>query len=140
MEKLKRLIFLILGFICLGCAYIGVITPGIPYSPFIVASAYFFAKSSKTMHNWIYNHKIFGPFLINWETKKIFPQKMKYFMLLMMLTSLILILITLGNILLFFIVLTIMIIVAVWAWSFPGSISEYEKMKAQGKKIKWHGF
>jgi uncharacterized membrane protein YbaN (DUF454 family) len=78
MNSIKKIIFLILGFISLGFAYIGLITPGIPYSPFIVASAYFFAKSNKRMHNWIYNHRIFGPFLINWETKKIFPKKMKY--------------------------------------------------------------
>jgi uncharacterized membrane protein YbaN (DUF454 family) len=140
MNSIKKIIFLILGFISLGFAYIGLITPGIPYSPFIVASAYFFAKSSKRMHNWIYNHRIFGPFLINWETKKIFPKKMKYFMLIMMSTSLTIIFFTVPNILVFIYTALIMLIVAIWAWRFPGSLEEYERMKEQGIKIKWYGF
>jgi uncharacterized membrane protein YbaN (DUF454 family) len=140
MNSIKKIIFLILGFISLGFAYIGLITPGIPYSPFIVASAYFFAKSSKRMHNWIYNHRIFGPFLINWETKKIFPKKMKYFMLIMMSTSLTIIFFTVPNILVFIYTALIMLIVAIWAWRFPGSLEEYEHMKEKGIKIKWYGF
>lgn len=140
MEKIKRFIFSILGFVCLGFAYIGLITPGIPYSPFIVAAAYFFAKSSKRMHNWIYNHPVFGPFLINWETKKIFPKKMKYFMLAMMSTSLTIIWFTVTNVLIFIYTALIMLIVAIWAWRFPGSLEEYENLQSQGKHIHWYGF
>jgi hypothetical protein len=33
-----------------------------------------------------------------------------------------------------------MLIVAIWAWRFPGSLEEYERMKEQGIKIKWYGF
>jgi uncharacterized protein len=64
---MKKLFWNIIGFISLGMAYIGLITPGIPYSPFIVFSAYCFSKGSERMHRWIYNHKLFGPFLTNWS-------------------------------------------------------------------------
>lgn len=138
MEKIKRAIFFILGCLSLFMAYIGLVTPGIPYSPFIVFSAYCFSKSSKRMENWIYNHPIFGPFLLNWQTKKIFPTKMKYFMVAMMSTSLVIILFTTGNLILLVSVAAVMAVVATWAWRFPGSVAEYEHRKLSGKKVgKW---
>jgi len=52
---MKKLFWKILGFLSLGMAYIGVITPGIPYSIFVVFAAYCFSKGSERMHAWIYN-------------------------------------------------------------------------------------
>ena len=86
---MKKLFWNILGFISLGLAYIGVVTPGFPYSIWVVFAAYCFSKGSERMHRWIYNHKIFGPFLTNWNEKRVFPQKMRYLMLGMMSLSLI---------------------------------------------------
>ena len=76
-HSIKKLFWNILGFCSLGMAYIGVVTPGIPYSPFVVFAAYCFSKGSERMHKWIYNHKLFGPFLTNWNTKRVFPLKLK---------------------------------------------------------------
>ena len=78
--NIKKLAWGGLGFLSLGVAYVGVILPGIPFSIPAVFAAYCFAKSSDRMHNWLYGHKLFGPFLTNWETKKVFPQKAKYMM------------------------------------------------------------
>ena len=133
---MKKFLWKILGFISLGFAYIGVITPGIPYSPFVVFAAYCFAKGSPKMHAWLYNHKLFGPFLTNWGEKRVFPQKMKYFMLFMMTTSLVIMSFTVpvkG------VVYTgiFMLFVAVWAWRFPGSTDEYDRRIAEGRKIGW---
>ena len=134
--ELKKLFWNCLGFLSLGMAYIGVITPGIPYSPFVVFAAYCFSKGSERMHKWMYNHKLFGPFLTNWGTKRVFPQKMKYFMLAMMGTSLIIMSFTVPvkgvvytGIFMFF--------VAVWAWRYPSSVEEHDKRISAGKKIGW---
>ncbi len=136
-DKIKKLFWNILGFLSLGMAYIGVVTPGIPYSPFIVFSAYCFSKGSERMHKWIYNHKIFGPFLTNWNTKRVFPQKMKYFMLAMM--SLSLVLMWTGGVKPIGIVSTavFMALVAIWAWRFPSSVEEHDRRKANNEKIGW---
>lgn len=135
-SKVKQFVWKVLGFLSLGMAYVGLITPGIPYSCFVVFAAYCFAKGSPKMHAWLYNHKIFGPFLTNWGEKRVFPQKMKYFMLAMMTTSLIIMSFTVpvkG------VVYTgiFMCIVAVWAWRFPSSIEEHNERIAAGKKIGW---
>lgn len=135
-SKVKQFVWKVLGFLSLGMAYVGLITPGIPYSCFVVFAAYCFAKGSPKMHAWLYNHKIFGPFLTNWGEKRVFPQKMKYFMLAMMTTSLIIMSFTVpvkG------VVYTgiFMCIVAVWAWRFPSSVEEHNERIAAGKKIGW---
>jgi hypothetical protein len=69
---MKKLFWNVLGFISLGLAYIGLITPGIPYSPFIVFSAYCFSKGSERMHRWIYNHKILALSLPIGQRKEFF--------------------------------------------------------------------
>lgn len=134
---MKKLFWNILGFFSLGLAYIGVVTPGIPYSPFIVFSAYCFSKGSERMHRWIYNHKLFGPFLTNWGEKRVFPQKMKYFMLAMM--SLSLVLMWSSGVKPIGIISTalFMACVALWAWRYPSSVEEYHRRVSAGKKIGW---
>jgi uncharacterized membrane protein YbaN (DUF454 family) len=134
---MKKLFWNILGFLSLGLAYIGVITPGFPYSIWVVSAAYCFSKGSERMHRWIYNHKIFGPFLTNWNEKRVFPQKMRYLMLGMM--SLSLILMYTGGVKPIGIISTaaFMALVAIWAWRFPNSVEEHDRRKAQGKRIGW---
>ena len=85
--NIKKIFWAGCGFLLLGIAYLGVILPGLPWSIFIVMAAYCFAKSSERMHNWLYNHKLFGPFLTNWSEKKVFPLKLKYFMIATMATT-----------------------------------------------------
>ena len=133
---MKKLFWNCLGFLSLALAYIGFITPGIPYSPFVVFSAYCFSKGSERMHKWLYNHKLFGPFLTNWGENRVFPQKMKYFMLAMMTTSLIIMSFTVpvkG------VVYTgiFMVFVAVWAWRYPSSVEEHNRRIEAGKKVGW---
>jgi uncharacterized membrane protein YbaN (DUF454 family) len=133
---MKKFLWKILGFLSLGMAYVGLITPGNLYSCFVVFEAYCFAKGSQRIHALLYNHKIFGPFLTNWGEKRVFPTKMKFFMLAMMSSSLIIMSFTVpvkG------VVYTgmFMLCVAVWAWRFPGSVEEHDKRIAEGRKVGW---
>jgi uncharacterized membrane protein YbaN (DUF454 family) len=134
---MKKFLWKILGFLSLGMAYVGLITPGIPYSCFVVFAAYCFAKGSPAMHAWLYNHKIFGPFLTNWNTKRVFPHKMKFFMLGMMGTSLLIMFFTGVKPIGIISTAIFMGLVAIWAWRFPGSIAEYDRRIAENRKIGW---
>jgi hypothetical protein len=136
-HTVKKFLWKILGFASLGMAYVGLVTPGIPYSCFIVFAAYCFAKGSPAMHAWLYNHKIFGPFLTNWNTKRVFPTKMKFFMLAMMSSSLIIMYFTGVKPIGIISTACFMAIVAIWAWRFPGSVDEHDKRIAEGRKIGW---
>ena len=88
MNKIKKYMYMSLGFLCVGLAYIGFVTPGIPFSIFLVIAAWAFAKSSKKMEAWLYNHPWFGKFLTNWTQKKVFPLKGKYAMVIVMSSTL----------------------------------------------------
>ena len=137
LTNIKKFLYFALGCVCIAMAWIGVVTPGIPYSPFVVAAAFCFARSSERAHRWIMTHKIFGPFLTNWSTKRVFPQKMKYLMIGMM--SLSLVLMTVSGVKPIGIISTgiFMLLVAVWAWRWPSTVEEHDLRLEQGKKIGW---
>ena len=134
---MKKFLWNVLGFLSLGMAYIGVITPGIPYSPFVVFAAYCFSKGSERMHRWLYNHKLFGPFLTGWIEKRVFPLKLKFFMLFMM--SLSLVIMTISGVKPIGVISTaiFMFFVAVWAWRYPSSVEEHDRRIAEGRKVGW---
>lgn len=136
MFELKKAVFFILGWLCLIMAYIGVVTPGIPFSIFLVGAAYCFARSSKKMEDWIYNHRYFGPFLVNWEKRRVFPRKAKYAMILVMSSSLLIMYFTIPIQGVFYSGI-VMSLVAIWAWRYPDSVDEYYRRKDNGEKIGW---
>lgn len=134
---MNKILWKLLGFILLGFTYIGVVTPGIPFSPFLTGAAICFSKSSPRMHKWLYNHKYFGPFLTNWVEHKVFPLKMKYMMLGVMGSSLLIMWLKTYNVKLFLATFITMAVVAIWAWRYPSSVEECEYRKANGKRIGW---
>jgi len=135
--NIKKYLWMGLGFLSLGMAYVGVVVPGIPFSIFLVFAAYCFAKSSKKWHDWLYNHKYFGPFLTNWVQKRVFPTKGKYAMVLVMASSLAFLWFTTENIKAVAWSGGFMALVAIWAWRYPGTVKEHGDRLAQGKKIGW---
>ena len=137
MEKLKQTLWFTVGMLLLGLAYIGLVTPGIPWSTPTVGAAYCFSKSNKKWHDWIMNHPIFGTFLRNWSEKRVFPTYGKWAMVATMDVSLIIIWFTTYNLKLLISVAVVMIVVAAWALKYPGSVEEYEQRKARGEKIGW---
>ena len=126
-SRIMKSVWYVCGMISLGMAYIGFVTPGIPFSIFLVFSAYCFSKSSKRMHDYLYNHKHFGPFLTNWVEKRIFPTRMKYAMVIVMSSSLAFLWFTTYNLNAVLWSGGFMALVAVWAWRYPGSEEEWTK-------------
>lgn len=135
--NIRKTLWFSAGILLLGVAYIGVVVPGIPWSTPTVGAAYCFAKSSDRMHRWLYSHPLFGPFLTGWQEKRIFPRKLKYFMLLTMSSSLALLWFSTGNLNAIIGTGVFMLLVAVWAWRYPDSEKEYQRRKDAGKRIAW---
>jgi uncharacterized protein len=137
MNKIKKYLWMTAGFFFLGVAYIGVITPGIPWSTPTVAAAFCFSKGSDRWHNWIMNHKLFGPFLRNWSEKRVFPLAGKWAMVATMDISLIILWFTTYNWKLVAGVGLGMALCALWAWRYPSSPEEYQRRKDAGEKVGW---
>ena len=126
-SRFKRALWKIAGFTSLGIAYIGFITPGIPFSIFLVFAAYAFSRSSQKWNDWLFNHKHFGPFLTNWTQKRIFPQRLKYAMIIVMVANGVALWWLLESRILILWYAIAMILIAIWSWRYPGSEEEWEK-------------
>ena len=137
MNKIKKYLYQALGFLCVGLAYIGVVTPGIPFSIFLVIAAWAFAKSSPKMEAWLYNHPWFGKFLTNWNKKRVFPTKGKYAMVIVMASTLAITYHATGNLKAVLWSGGSMALVAIWAWRYPGTVEEWQRRKDAGEKIAW---
>jgi uncharacterized protein len=135
--NIKKAMWFTAGIIFLGIAFVGIYLPGLPWSTPAVLAAYCFSKSSERMHRWLYNHKLFGPFLTGWQEKRIFPTKFKYFMIVTMSSSLAILWFTTGNPKAVLYSGIFMALVAVWGWRFPGSEAEHQARKDAGKRIAW---
>jgi hypothetical protein len=68
--KLKRILFLLLGCICLGLGCVGIVLPILPTVPFFLVTVFCFANSSQKMHDWFVNTKMYKKHLESFVQKK----------------------------------------------------------------------
>ena len=57
--KIKKILWLILGFIGLGLGALGAVLPILPTVPFLLLAAVSFVKSSDKLNNWFINTKLY---------------------------------------------------------------------------------
>jgi uncharacterized membrane protein YbaN (DUF454 family) len=81
----RQKIYMGLGGLLLLLAVIGVFLPLIPQVPFAIASAFFFSKGSRRIHEWIRENRYFGKPVKDWEDHQIVRTKLKIFSTLAML-------------------------------------------------------
>lgn len=67
---IKRLIFLILGMICLALGTVGVFLPILPTVPFYLATVFCFSQSSQKLHNWFIETDLYKKHLKSFVEKK----------------------------------------------------------------------
>ncbi|OOZ39290.1 hypothetical protein BOW53_12045 [Solemya pervernicosa gill symbiont] len=67
MQRVTRWAALILAYLFLALAIIGIVLPGLPTVPFLLLTAWFAARGSERLHRWLYAHPHFGKLLIDWE-------------------------------------------------------------------------
>ena len=57
--RFKKILWIILGCIGVGLGAIGAVVPMLPAFPFLLLAAFSFAKSSKKLHTWFINTKLY---------------------------------------------------------------------------------
>lgn len=65
-----RALYIVLGILSVILAALGVLLPGLPATPFLLLASFAFARSSKKMHDWLINNRVFGPILSDFLDKK----------------------------------------------------------------------
>lgn len=76
-HKVTRWLWLVAGLICVALGAIGIMLPILPTTPFLLAAAACFCKSSTRMYNWLLNNKWFGEYIRNYREGKGIPLKTK---------------------------------------------------------------
>lgn len=76
-RRWARFLFVTVGVISLVLGIVGVVTPVLPTTPFILLSGYCFARGSQRFHDWILNHRYFGPIIRAFRDEKRIPLKAK---------------------------------------------------------------
>lgn len=62
-----RLLWLAFGGVCVGLAIAGAALPLLPTTPFLLLAVFAFARSSQRLHDWLVDHRHFGPMIRNWR-------------------------------------------------------------------------
>jgi len=73
----KKAIFFSLGVALVGIGAVGVVLPVLPTTPFILAAAACFGKSSKRAEKWLSNNRYFGSYIENYKNKQGVPIDVK---------------------------------------------------------------
>jgi len=137
MNKIKKILWFTFGILFLGVAYLVTFVPGLPWSTPALIATYCFSKSSERFHNYMINHKLFGPVIRNWNEGRVFPTIAKWAMFLSMDFSLILIYWRTGNWKLCLGLGVFFAFIILWASRLPGSREESKRRKEAGEKLGW---
>ena len=62
-----RLLWLLVGLMCVALGALGVVVPLLPTTPFLLVAAFAFARSSARLTRWLHEHRTFGPLIENWQ-------------------------------------------------------------------------
>ena len=74
----RRLFYLALGCGSLVMTFVGLVVPGIPTVPFLLASSYYLARSSRTLHKRLLESRLLGEVLREWETHRAMSLRSKW--------------------------------------------------------------
>ncbi len=66
----KKIIFVIVGCVCLALGTVGVFLPVLPTTPFYLVTAYCFARSSKRLNDWFKGTKLYKKHLESYVKKE----------------------------------------------------------------------
>jgi uncharacterized protein len=135
--NVKKVLWFSLGLVFLGIAYLGTFVPGLPWSTPSLIAAYCFSKSSKRFHDYMLNHRLFGPVIKNWSSGRVFPTLAKWAMFVSMDISLIIIWFTTHNWKLCLGLGVFFALIILWASRFPGSKEESDRRISEGRKLGW---
>ncbi len=67
-------LFIAIGLISLALGAVGIFLPIIPTTPFLLLSAYCFARSSKRRHAYLVNNRVLGEYISNYYNHAMTPR------------------------------------------------------------------
>jgi hypothetical protein len=72
-----RALLILLGFLFVGLAALGIAVPGLPATPFLLLAAACFARSSERFYGWLLGNPVFGPMIRDWRETRSMSRRSK---------------------------------------------------------------
>lgn len=74
---MRRIFYLVIGWLFVALAFAGVVLPVLPTTPFLIVAVGCFARSSPRLEAWLLSHPRFGPVLTDWRSHGAIPPRAK---------------------------------------------------------------
>jgi uncharacterized membrane protein YbaN (DUF454 family) len=118
-HPVSRFAWLLLAWVALLLAVMGVFLPGLPTTPFVLLAAFAAARGSSHLHRWLHAHPRFGPIIADWEREGAVSLGAKRVATLTMILCGIVLALAAPRWWMAAIPCAIMCVVALWLWSRP---------------------
>ncbi|QFR32329.1 DUF454 family protein [Ancylobacter sp. TS-1] len=69
-----RWVLFALGWVCVALGVVGIVTPVMPGTVFLILAAWLFARSSPRFENWLLTHPRLGPSVVAWRASGVVPR------------------------------------------------------------------
>jgi uncharacterized protein len=77
-SRFLRSLYIAVGLLSLAVGFIGAFLPLLPTVPFLLVSAYCFAKGSKRLHDWLLSLPHAGPAIREWRSGQVIRPRAKF--------------------------------------------------------------
>ncbi len=84
MSAPSRWPYLVVAYLCLALAAVGIAVPGLPTTPFLLVAAWAAARGSERLHAKLRAHPRFGPLIRAWQEEGAIPTRAKVITLLLL--------------------------------------------------------
>ncbi len=79
-----KALYIVAGSTALTLGAVGIVLPLLPTTPFLLLAAFCYTRSSKRLHSWLLNHRIFGFYIHSYITHKAVDRRTKFFTILIL--------------------------------------------------------
>lgn len=114
-----RALLMCVAVVSLGLALLGIVTPGLPSTEFVLIAAWASARSSPRFHAWLLRHRLFGPLLRDWHNGRRIRRKAKWMATASMAVCTVLMVAMVPHAWLVVVAVLCMLGVQVWLWRQP---------------------
>jgi len=84
-----RVLYFTMGWLLFCLGFVGAFVPVLPTTPLMLLALWCFSRSSDRFHDWLYNHRLFGPPLQLWQKHQVIPLTAKFVAVFFMIVSLV---------------------------------------------------